>query len=155
MISAEVVTPLEAMYLAVFCIAFAKSASLGGGIFFTKDKIADASTTTPVNRPCLYVVQVAEHTSQESAFGENRWVLYFTLEVYAQADAASAAVPDTLINAILDGIEFTIQSKPKGMPQTLGGIVTNCWIEGEIVLGTGQIETQLMMLVPIRIVTGI
>ena len=113
------------------------------------------SKTAPANQPCLYVVQVAEHTSQESAFGENRWVLYFTLEVYAQADAASAAVPDTLINAILDGIELTIQSKPKGMPQTLGGIVTNCWIEGEIVLGTGQIETQLMMLVPVRIVTGI
>ena len=113
------------------------------------------SKTAAANQPCLYGVQVAEHTSQESAFGENRWVLYFTLEVYAQADAASAAVPDTLINAILDGIELTIQSKPKGMPQTLGGIVTNCWIEGEIVLGTGQIETQLMMLVPVRIVTGI
>ena len=112
------------------------------------------SKTPPANQPAMYLIQVSEQASQVAAIALTRWTLDFTLEIYATADASSAAVPDTLINGILDGIDLTLQPKPPYERQTLGGIVTNCWIDGEIIIGTGQIDTQLMMLVPVRCVTG-
>ena len=112
------------------------------------------SKTPPANQPALFQIQTGESASQVGEIGLTRWILDFTLEVYAIADAASATVPDSLINGILDGIDKTLQPKPPYERQTLGGIVTNCWIDGDIIIGTGQIDTQLMMLVPVRCVTG-
>lgn len=111
----------------------------------------------------MYIVQVSEQATQGSSFGAAKWFLDFYLRIYAIADGSGDPVPDTLINAILDGIEATIQGVlpgnawRKGQPQTLGGIVTNCWIEGTVIVGTaqGQLETQLMAVVPVRVVTGI
>jgi hypothetical protein len=112
------------------------------------------SKTPPANQPALYQIQVAEHGTQTPTFGAEKWTLDFVLEIYALASEGSADVPDTLINAILDGIDKTLQPKPPSIFQTLGGLVTNCWIEGEIIIGTGTISNQLMMLVPVRCLTG-
>lgn len=112
------------------------------------------SKTPPANQPAAFLVQVAERADQATGIGLTQWFLDFMLEIYAQADGASAAVPDSLINGILDAIDLTLQPEPPYERQTLGGLVTNCWIEGDLIIGTGQIETQLMMLVPIRVVTG-
>lgn len=121
------------------------------------------SSTPPANQPALYLIQVAEHATQHGSpnfpgapsMGETKWTIDYTLQIYAKADAGSTSIPDSLINSILDGIDATLQSKPPANAQTLGGLVTNCWIEGTILIGTGQLETQLMMLVPVRVTTGI
>ena len=112
------------------------------------------SKTPPTNQPALYLIQVAEHATQATAIGETKWIIDYVLQIYATADASSGAVPDTLINAILDAVDVTLQPRPNAERQTLGGLVTNCWIEGEIIIGTGQLDTQLVMLVPVRVVTG-
>ncbi len=121
------------------------------------------SNTPPANQPAMYIIQVAEHSTESASptfpgmqsIGAQKWIMDFTLQIYALADESGVPVPDTLINAILDGIDKTLQSQPPGERQTLGGLVTNCWIEGTIVIGTGQLDTQLALLVPVRCITGI
>lgn len=111
--------------------------------------------TPPANQPALYLIHSGERATQNSAFGLTKWNPLFILQIYAQRGGETEAIPDTLIDGMLDGIDATLQSKPQGERQTLGGLVTNCWIEGEILFAPGEIASQLNMIVPVRVLTGI
>jgi hypothetical protein len=112
------------------------------------------SKQSPVSAPTMFIIHVGERATQASTIGLTKWIVDFYLEIFAPTDESSSAIADTLVNAILDAIDATLQSVPPGERQTLGGIVTNCWIEGDIIIGTAQLTNQLMMLVPVRVQTG-
>lgn len=102
------------------------------------------------------MVHAEEEGSQNFAYGETKWAMWFVLVVYFKPDVSSGAIPDDIADAILDGIETTLQAGPQGERQTLGGIVVNCYIQGRVTIGTTAADTQQMfMLVPVKVDTGI
>lgn len=49
----------------------------------------------------------------------------------------------TIINPILDGIEAALEPLPSpANTQTLGGLVSHCWIEGVTFVALGDVDTQ-------------
>ena len=76
------------------------------------------------------------------------------LLIYFRADGflTTNTYPDQVTDSMLDSIEqlFT----PQGVDQylTLGGIVQNCWIDGNIYSDPGINDPQCVILVPISIV---
>ena len=48
-----------------------------------------------------------------------------------------------------------MNSSPIGERQTLGGIVNNAWIEGEVIMDTGILDQQLALMVPVSVECGI
>jgi hypothetical protein len=75
--------------------------------------------------------------------------------IYIRADAGPDAVPDTVINQMLDAIGLVLQSIPPGEKQTLGGLVENAWVEGEILIDSGILDQQCVIQIPVKVVTGI
>ena len=66
--------------------------------------------------------------------------------MYIRGDASldpSAILPATQLNAVWKSIENILSSSPIGERQTLGGIVNNAWIEGEVMMDTGILDQQL------------
>jgi hypothetical protein len=42
-----------------------------------------------------------------------------------------------------------------GERQTLGGIVNNAWINGEVMIDTGILDQQCALLIPVDVETGL
>lgn len=110
----------------------------------------------PANQPSLMLFQVAEEGTQKQAIGLYKWTIKFWCLIYLRADATDAdsgATVETQINSILDAIEKAMQPII-GEKQTLGGLVNNAWIEGDVVVDTGIIDQQCAIVIPILAQTG-
>lgn len=113
------------------------------------------SNVTPDDQPAMFLIHSGESAVQSQAPGLTKWLLHFEMLVYLRVDPSPTATPDTTINAILDAIDAQLQSMPPGERQTLGGVIYNAWIEGQILIDTGILDQQVAILVPIKCLTGI
>jgi hypothetical protein len=109
---------------------------------------------TPGDQPAAFLNHGGETAMQDKAYGATKWLLHFEIVIYLRADATPDAVPDTAINAILDAVDAQILGTP-GQRQTLGKVVYQTWIEGEILIDTGILDQQVAILIPIKVLTGI
>ncbi len=81
--------------------------------------------------------------------------------IYFIADSDPNVTPDTQFNAIFKSIDTVLQGSPPGEAQNLaaqnGGrpLITNCWIEGDVLFLGGIEDAKCSMIVPIRVKTGI
>ncbi len=77
---------------------------------------------------------------------EAEWWFYF--------DTATGedAIPDNVTNDIVDAAQLAILvgADPEGR-QTLGGLVYDCWIEGQVLKVPGDIDGQGLVTIPIKI----
>src|SRR6266404_1488272 len=93
-------------------------------------------TNSPIaNQPAMYLAHTGEQAVQSQSYGLTKYLLHFEILIYARADGSPNAVPDTLINSLLDAIDAQMQSTPPGDRQTLpGNVAYHAWIEGEILI---------------------
>lgn len=77
-------------------------------------------------------------------------------EVYIYVNTGNDLVnvtPSMLLNPLMDAINAAIEPYP-GERQTLGALVYNCFIDGEIVTGEGVLGPQEIAIVPITILVN-
>jgi hypothetical protein len=60
-----------------------------------------------------------------------------------------------LIDDIIDAIDAALSSPRIGEPQTLGSIVSNAWIEGEVLIDPPVLFEQAAIFIPIRVKVGV
>ena len=171
--------PLAGDSLAVYYTATSVSPVTGGagGITFNPEVIANAlfillgqanypfasmdrrghlpQNTTIANQPHMCMVQVSGTAVQDTAIGLTKWRLEFWVLVYIRVDANPSTVPATAWNAALLAIANVMQSVPPGERQTLGGLVNNAWIDGELLFRGGIEDEQTSMKIPIMVETGV
>ncbi len=110
-----------------------------------------------VGQPAMFVFQIGESGTQAQAIGLTKWRLHFWCMIYLRADAAQISQQTTIetqMNDILDKIEKALQPI-RGEKQTLGGIVNNAWIEGQIIIDTGILDQQCALIIPVMVETGV
>lgn len=104
-------------------------------------------------QPALYQVQSNQRADEQAATGLTRWTLHAWLMIYNRVSADPRAISSTPLNQLVDGIEEILQA-PRGEKQTLGGIVTQCSIMGDVLLDEGVLDQQGIAMLPIVIITG-
>jgi hypothetical protein len=107
------------------------------------------------NQPHMCLVELGGKAVQDTAIGLTKWQLEFWVLVYIRCDATRAAVPATEINAALKAIAEIMNSSPLAERQTLGGIVENAWIDGEILINGAVLGEQASMKIPIQVTCGL
>lgn len=123
--------------------------------FVTYDRHGQLPENVPAaNQPYLGLVQLGQTVVQNQAQGLEKWLLHFRVLVYIRADASPTSIPATELNAALKAIVDVMRSGPQGEPQTLGGIVINAWIEGDVLEDTGILDQQSALLIPITVLIG-
>ena len=110
----------------------------------------------PAEQPALFQAQKSE-TAKRMRGLPPRWTLEVELYVYAQAPDELTA-PASVLNPLLDAIEAALA--PAGVDlaanvQTLGGLVSHCWISGKVQTDEGVLGGQAVAIVPIEIVVPI
>lgn len=113
------------------------------------------SNVPPASQPYMALIERGAAGVQNSAIGLQKWTLRFLVLVYLRTDADPITIPATQINAALLAIANIMNSSPIGGKQTLGGLVNNAWIDGEVLIDTGIIDQQCALIIPISVECGL
>lgn len=108
-----------------------------------------------MQQPALFLAGTMEDSKQMSRGVPGRTVVEFALFVYCQGSGVQepageeTAVTETVLNALLANIDAALAPDINGN-QTLGGLVSHCWIEGQTFKDPGLLSDQAMAIVPVR-----
>jgi hypothetical protein len=131
-------------------------AALPADTFRTVSRIARIwSAVGPENQPALFLIPGGGVITQDQAFGITKYLLAYDVLVYTRSDEGSKTPPQTLFNECWAAIDTALRASPPGFPQTLGGLVTNAWIEGQVLIDTGILDEQCAVKIPIKVITGL
>jgi hypothetical protein len=83
--------------------------------------------------------------------------LYFMAVIYTDVGSDATAVPADVIDDLLDAVDLALAPSvldqlKNGSRQTLGGVVYDCRIEGELELAPGDLQGKGQTAVPIRVI---
>jgi hypothetical protein len=92
---------------------------------------------------------------QDRRVALTRYVISYNLWLYVVADPTGQTNAETVVNNISDAIDAAMQSNAFGEKQTLGGLVTNAWIEGGSEWGREFEDSNLAIFWRIAVETGI
>lgn len=125
---------------AVFAALFAKLAS-AAGIVTASRSWRNIDEVAPSEMPALFQVETPEVAHTEKGKPTiYRWGADVFLYAHAQA-AEQQGLPDvmSLINNLTDAVLAAISPSPARLTQTLGGLVTDVRVQGEIEVFEGRI----------------
>ena len=152
-------SPREAQFSALLSLVASAQDSSGRPSFVTAarkfvqwEEVADSET------PALFLTKGFEHASQERTYGETKWRVRALLWVYClHSPADPNAIPGTLLNNLLDSVEAALAPPPYLDRQTLGGLVSHAYIDGEIVISEGMLPDDRISIavVPVTLETGV
>lgn len=135
------------------------SPAFPGGVpqfnFQSTDRRGQVPENVPAaNQPYLGLVQLGFSQVENQAQGLEKWLMHFRVLIYIRADASSSAIPATQLNAALLAIVNSMRV-PTFERQTLGGLVDNAWIDGDVLQDTGILDQQCALLIPIVVDVGL
>ena len=105
--------------------------------------------------PAMMMLQKGELSEVQGRGVPIKWVLKVDVLVYVDSSNSPNRVPAQVVNPILDALELCIQPNINNallLPQTLGGLVSQCRIKGEIVTDEFIGGSQAMVSIPLEIV---
>lgn len=103
-------------------------------------------------QPALFQIQKSETAKQRRGLPP-LWTLSVDLFLYAHAPD-ELIPPSTVLNPLLDAVEAALAPDPIDLVQTLGGLVSHCWIDGKIETDEGVLGGQAVAIVPVAILAA-
>jgi hypothetical protein len=145
--------PRETIYAALWAKASgAIDPRTGTPAFITKSRrLRHWDDVAPDQQPALFMIQ-HEQTPQQVKGLPPKWDFRLSLFVYDNCGEASDAIPGQRLNYLLDAVDNALAPDFRGY-QTLGGLVSHCWIEGtiEIFEGYKGMMNQSVAIIPVGI----
>jgi hypothetical protein len=141
----------EPIYAALF--ALIQTAATAAGAKTCSRKLRHWADVPPGQQPAIFQIQRNE-TSEQRKRIPAKWTLNVDVYVYVNTSDDPKAAPSTLLNPILDALEEVMppDEEAAGGPQTLGGLVSHCWIAGTIETSEGVLGDQEVAIIPVEIV---
>lgn len=98
--------------------------------------------------PAIYMAQAGEVGAHQLLGSPYKWDI--NVKVYVYIMVADGDYPGPILNPVLDAIELSL-APIAGAPQTLGGLVTSCYIDGAIETYEGTLGNKEVAIIPIKI----
>jgi hypothetical protein len=137
----------EPIYTALFALV------AGAASFVTIGRrLRHWSDVGAAEQPALFMTQKSENAEERQPLPV-KWRASVDLYLYAQAPDELTS-PATVLNPLLDAVEAALAPDPVGHVQTLGGLVSHCWIAGRIQTDEGVLGGQAVAIVPVEILVS-
>lgn len=118
--------------------------------FQTWTNIAD------VQKPALFLIEHEEEHAKNRNQTPAVRTTHFDCYLFIATGLDPNAVPITTLNNLIDAIDpvsgGVLTPWPSGSRQTLGGLVTDCYIDGQIIKVPGDLDGQGVAIIPIKVV---
>lgn len=122
------------------------------GNFKTTGRRALLWSKVPIDKqPACFVQNVKETTEHPNTMLAVRR-MYIDVVFYQQVGSNPDAEPSAAINGLLDALDAALAPDDDLTNMlTLGGIVQQCWIEGDTDIDQGGLDGQVKVIVPLQI----
>ena len=144
----------EQIEVGTFAFFSVLAASDGSKLFKTAvRKVKHWEDVQPDDQPALLM----RHTKERAEFRKGlptRWWFTYELFIYVSTDAQMNpdALPSQLINPLLDAIDNALKPDDlDGHTATLGGLVSHCAINGDVLIFEGHLGNEAVVIVPIEV----
>jgi hypothetical protein len=117
--------------------------------FQTWDQIAS------VDKPALYMVEYKETHTKKNLITPAVRTLDIDVYIFIKTGLDPNTVPISDLNDLVDAIDPTSGGVLKpGLhgQQTLGGLVVDCYIDGEIIKVPGDLDGQGVAIIPVKVI---
>lgn len=131
----------------IYSALFAK-VSIAPGMQTVSRRLRHWADVPPTDQPALFQIQKSETTTQLKGVPV-KWTAKVDLYLYVNMSDPNNT-PSTLLNYYLDAIESALAPDISGF-QTLGGLVSHCWIGGSVETDEGVLGDQAVAIIPIEI----
>jgi hypothetical protein len=99
--------------------------------------------------PALFMAVGKQPTTRQQSIAKHRLEAHVFL--YA-ANPDQNTTADMVLNGLIDAVEAALEPSPGFTNQTLGGVVSHCWIEGDTEVFAGPLGTRAAAIVPVVMV---
>lgn len=138
----------------IYAALFAKVTGAAGFITTSRRLQHWADVPTP-NMPALFQAQKDQKVERNGRLPAKHH-LPAELYVYVHAGDDPNVAPAPTMNALIDAIENALApDDPDKLVCTLGGLVTHCWISGDIKTDEGTLGPLSVAIIPIDILAEI
>lgn len=118
-------------------------------------RLTDPTTIGDGNYPGLFLIKPTERTERASGSLPSKRIMEFYACVYTNVGDDQNAIPADAIDDLLDVIDIALAPGPadqlRGGRQTLGGLVENCIVDGNIDIGPNDVLAKGQAVVPITV----
>jgi hypothetical protein len=147
----------EPIWAAFFALLFPALTQGSGGPFISVSRRARNYTqVTPVEQPALYLIERRETASAKNRGLPTIWHLHGEIYIYARNElnqVAAGSGGGQVLNPLIDAVEGAINpGTVPGMIQTLGGLVSRAFIDGDVQVDEGNLDNQAVAIIPIHII---
>lgn len=140
------ITNREAIYTALFNLL--KTAP---GFKFFSRRMKMWTDVPDAQKPCLIMFTPTEQWVSTGLQNPQKTTLDVTLFIYTIDGRDPNAVPIIPMNNLCDAVGSVLLPSPVYQNQTLGGLVSNCWIEGEVYKEPGDLDGDGLAMIPVKI----
>jgi hypothetical protein len=134
----------------IYAALFAKVSAISGLVTASR-RLRHWSDVKSSEQPALFQIQKTEDPTQKRGL-PTVWNLDADLYLYVHSGKDHSAIPSTQLNRFLDAIEAALApTDPVTNAQTLGGLVSHCWISGRIETDEGVLGDQAVAIIPVAI----
>jgi hypothetical protein len=107
----------------------------------------------PPDQPALFQAE-GRQTASVVANQPTKWTFRAEFVVYVHANTADTDDVITTLNNLVDSIVAALEREPATGRQTLGGLVYDCRISGDIETDEGRLGEQAVAIIPIEIIAN-
>jgi hypothetical protein len=145
----------EAIYNALLALLQAS------GVFVTcSRKPMSPDQLLPGLQPALLLEETGERAEPRPRGLPTKWTLNVDLGIYYYFDSQPETPgvydpsPSTALNTLIGAVETALAPDPATGVQTLGGLVSHCWVEGEVIKSPAYLQAQGAAIVPVKILAS-
>jgi hypothetical protein len=135
----------------IYAALFAKVSPIAG-LKTVSRRLRHWDDVPDYEQPALFQVQKRELQVPRKGLPP-KITLECELYLYVNSGNDLNATPATVINPLMDAIAHALKPDVNGV-QTLGGTVSHCWIEGEVLSDEGYLGPQGVLIIPVKILVN-
>ena len=141
------------VFSALFNLLLTLPSPTGQSWGLTSQMVQHWEDVPPGNQPALFLHRTVQISSQQHAYGVSKQEWRSLVWIYYRVDGYKTAnwYPDQLTDQFLDSMEQLFLPSPSGKPQTLGGLVTTVFIDGQATFDSGILDGQAVIVVPLSL----
>jgi hypothetical protein len=103
------------------------------------------------DKPAIFMTEHGENYLRASEAVPEAVTIDVDLYIYIDAGKDQSIVPSSILNPLIDAVDTALKPNILTGLQTLGGLVSHCWIEGKILKDPGDLDGDGVAVIPIKI----
>lgn len=109
------------------------------------------SSVAPADKPALFLYERGDVYVRASEAVPEAVTMNVDLYLYIDAGKDQSVIPAAALNNLIDAVDTVLAPNYLTGVQTLGGLVSHCWIDGKIMKDAGDLDGDGVAVIPIKI----